>query len=82
MNKELSRLLFRKSDRVLLEFSCDEKDIIPTRGIRLDESSIADFCYSFDGKSVYLVTSDGQLHFRSKLLDKDYIIEKGRLGLK
>lgn len=78
MNRENSRLLFRKSDKVLLEFKCDEDEILPTRGVRLDEGNIADFCYSIDSKYIYLITDDGILHFRSKNLDKDYVVDKSR----
>lgn len=78
MFKDGTRFLFRKSDRVLLEFACDGPDVIPARGIRLEHSSIADFCYSADGKAVYIVTDSGSLHFRSKTLDKDFVIDSGR----
>lgn len=81
MFKDGNRLLFRKSDRVLLEFACDDQEVMPSRGIRLDEGSIADFCYSADGKSIYIVTSDGHLHYRSKSLDKDYIVDSGNFDL-
>lgn len=80
MNRELTRLLFRKSDRVVLEFACEEDEVMPSRGVRLDESSIADFCYSADGRAIYLVTADGQLHYRSKSLDKDYVVDSRRRG--
>lgn len=61
---------------MLLEFKTDEKEVVPSRGIRLDEGNIADFCYSFDSKFIYIMTDDGVLHFRSKSLDKDYIIDR------
>lgn len=78
MNRDKSRLLFRKSDKVLLEFKCDEPDVTPSRGIRLEEANIADFCYSADSKFIYIITDDGVLHFRSKNLDKDYAIDKSK----
>ena len=79
MNRELTRFLFRKSDKVLLEFKCDEPEVSPSRGVRLDEGNIADFCYSHDSKFIYLITDDGILHFRSKSLDKDYVIDRSSL---
>jgi hypothetical protein len=76
MSNDGTRLLFRKSDKVLLEFKTDEDEVIPTRGIRLDEGNIADFCYSNNSQFIYLMTDDGILHFRSKNLDKDYVIDR------
>ncbi len=76
MNKKGTRLLFRKSDKVILEFKVDDNKVIPSRGLRLEEANIADFVYSLDGKFIYIVTDDGQLHFRSKSLDKDYVVDK------
>lgn len=81
MNSDGSRLLFRKSDKVLLEFKTDEDEVIPSRGIRLDEGNIADFCYSNNSKFIYLITDDGILHFRSKNLDKDYVIDRSKHNL-
>lgn len=78
MNKDRSRLLFRKSDKVLLEFKCDEAEVTPSRGVRLESGNIADFCYSQDSKYIYIISDDGVLHFRSKNLDKDYVIDKSR----
>lgn len=80
LNRKGNRLLFRKSDKVLLEFKLDEEKVLPSRGVRLDESNIADFAYSLDGKFIYVITDDGILHFRSKTLDKDYVIDKSRPG--
>lgn len=80
LNQKGTRLLFRKSDKVLLEFKIDEEKVIPSRGIRLDEACIADFVYNSDGKFVYIVTDDGILHFRSKNLDKDYSIDKRKFS--
>lgn len=82
MSRDGARLLFRKSDKVLLEFKTNSEEIIPTRGIRLEDGNIADFCYSIDGKFIYLITDDGILHFRSKSLDKDYVIDRSKLRLK
>ena len=82
MNRDRTRLLFRKSDKVVLEFKCDEPEITPSRGIRLESGNIADFCYSNDSKYVYIITDDGVLHFRSKNLDKDYVIDRSRFGLR
>lgn len=79
LNKDKTRLLFRKSDKVLLEFKCDEQEVTPSRGVRLDNGNIADFCYSGDSKFIYIITDDGVLHFRSKNLDKDYVIDKSTL---
>ena len=76
MNRLGTRMLFRKSDKVLLEFKTGENEITPTRGVRLDEGNIADFCYNIDSKYIYVMTDDGVLHFRSKNLDKDYVIDK------
>jgi hypothetical protein len=81
MSKDRSRLLFRKSDKVLLEFKCDEAEVNPSRGIRLEAASIADFCYSHDAKFVYIISDDGVLHFRSKNLDKDYVIDRSKFKL-
>ena len=78
MNRKGTRLLFRKSDRVLLEFKTDGDKVEPSRGIRLDEGNIADFAYSRDHKFVFCITDDGVLRFRSKKLDKDYIIDSSR----
>ena len=64
---------------MILEFKVDEAKVMPSRGLRLEEANIADFCYSQDGKFVYIVTDDGQLHFRSKTLDKDYVIDKSMI---
>lgn len=75
INNEGTRLLFRKSDKVLLEFKVDEEKVTPTRGIRLEEGNIADFIYSPDGKFVFIMTDDGMLRFRSKNIDKDYVID-------
>lgn len=78
LNRKRTRLLFRKSDKVLLEFKVDEPKVLPSRGLRLEEGNIADFTYSADGKFIYIMTDDGILHFRSKNLDKDYVIDKSR----
>lgn len=78
MNRKGTRLLFRKSDRVLLEFKTDGDKVEPSRGIRLEEGNIADFAYSRDHKFVFCITDDGVLRFRSKKLDKDYIIDSSR----
>lgn len=78
LNRKKTRLLFRKSDKVLLEFKVDEPKVLPSRGLRLEEGNIADFTYSADGKFIYIITDDGILHFRSKNLDKDYVIDKSR----
>ena len=48
MDNSGTKLLFRKSDRVLLEFKTDEVEIIPSRGLRLEEANIADFTYSYE----------------------------------
>lgn len=76
MSRDGTRLLFRKSDKVLLEFKTNEEEVNPTRGIRLEDGNIADYCYNLDGKFIYLITDDGILHFRSKTLDKDYVIDR------
>lgn len=80
LNRKGTRLLFRKSDKVLLEFKVDESKVLPSRGLRLEEGNISDFTYSIDGKFIYMITDDGVLHFRSKNLDKDYVIDKSRFG--
>lgn len=64
---------------MLLEFKVDEPKVLPSRGLRLEEGNIADFTYSADGKFIYIITDDGILHFRSKNLDKDYVIDKSKL---
>lgn len=81
MSRDRTRLLFRKSDKVLLEFKCDEDEVTPTRGVRLEEGNVADFSYSQDAKFIYVITDDGVLHFRSKNLDKDYVIDRSSLPL-
>lgn len=63
---------------MLLEFKVDEPKVLPSRGLRLEEGNIADFAYSSDGKFIYIMTDDGILHFRSKNLDKDYVIDKSK----
>ena len=79
MNRKGTRLLFRKSDKVLLEYKVSEEKVEPSRGIRFEEgSSIADFAYSRDSKFVFCITDDGILRFRSKQLDKDYIIDPSK----
>ena len=80
MSRDRSRLLFRKSDKVLLEFKCDEPEVTPSRGVRLESGNIADYCYSQDSKFIYIISDDGVLHFRSKNLDKDYVIDRSRLN--
>jgi len=58
-----------------MEFKTDDVKVMPSRGLRIEEGNICDFSYSMDGKHIYLITDDGILRFRSKVLDKDYIID-------
>lgn len=77
INSKRTRLLFRKSDNILLLFDVEYPQIERLREIDLFdqiEGSITDF--NFFRNNIYMMTSDGYLRIRGKKT-KNLVIDKG-----